>query len=262
MPVYCEVALPVPLDRTFTYAIGADQRPTRGGRVIAPFRNEKLIGIVTVSDAVAPTDFDARELEAVLDNEPILSEHLLKLAEWIAQYYLAPLGEVLRGMLPLMAEVRRTVYYHITDLGRDVFAGSIDGEIKSRNSRKSSSKRHDSVSGAEQDIEHRVLARLISGDRVSVSTLRTATAASLHVLAALVRRKWIGRENVATERDARRTERFAVVIPDTRLPRLSEKQQAVLARHSRRAAVKCRWQSCAPATFHHQRCRRWCVAAW
>jgi len=38
------------------------------------------------------------------------------LAEWMAGYYLAPLGEVLRGMLPLMAEVRRTVYYRITDL--------------------------------------------------------------------------------------------------------------------------------------------------
>ncbi len=46
----------------------------------------------------------------------------------MAQYYLAPLGEVLRGMLPLMAEVRRTVYYRITDLGRDVLARSLDGD--------------------------------------------------------------------------------------------------------------------------------------
>jgi primosomal protein N' len=48
------------------------------------------------------------------------------LAEWMAQYYLAPLGEVLRGMLPLMAEVRRTVYYRITDLGRDVLAKRVE----------------------------------------------------------------------------------------------------------------------------------------
>ncbi len=64
----------------------------------------------------------------MLDEEPLLSDHLLALAEWMAQYYLAPLGEVLRGMLPLMAEVRRTVYYRITDLGRDVLAGSLDGD--------------------------------------------------------------------------------------------------------------------------------------
>ena len=115
MAAYCEVALPVPLDRTFTYAVREGQLPVRGARVIVPFRNEKLIGVVTgVSDA-APTDFEARFLEAVLDEEPLLSENLLALAEWMAGYYLAPLGEVLRGMLPLAAEVRRTVYYRIRD---------------------------------------------------------------------------------------------------------------------------------------------------
>ena len=72
----------------------------------------------------APDGFRGAYLEAVLDDEPLLSEQLLALAEWIAQYYLAPLGEVLRGMLPLMAEVRRTVYYRITDLGRDVLAAA------------------------------------------------------------------------------------------------------------------------------------------
>ena len=42
------------------------------------------------------------------------------MAEWIAQYYVAPLGEVLRGMLPLNAEVRRTLLYRITEQGRRV----------------------------------------------------------------------------------------------------------------------------------------------
>ena len=62
----------------------------------------------------------------MLDEEPLLSEQLMGLAEWMAGYYLAPLGEVLRGMLPLMAEVRRTVYYRITDLGRDVLAKRVE----------------------------------------------------------------------------------------------------------------------------------------
>ena len=62
-------------------------------------------------------------------------------------------------------------------------------------------------------MEHRVLERLAAGEPVKVSTLRTATAASLPVLAALVRKKWIARETAAAERDARRTERFAVLIP-------------------------------------------------
>jgi primosomal protein N' (replication factor Y) len=244
MPSYCEVALPLPLDQTFTYAVRDGQRPVRGARVIAPFRNEKLIGIVTSVGAIAPADFEVRYLEAVLDQDsheqgsldqgseagPLLSEALLSLGEWMAQYYLAPLGEVLRGMLPLTAEVRRTVYYRITDLGRDVLAGSLDGDgapglPNTRRAGKSSKK----PSPEEQDLQRRVLERLASGEPIKVSKLRTATAATLPVLAAMLRKKWIARETSAMERDARRTERFAVLLPETRLPSLTANQQSILA---------------------------------
>ena len=225
MPAYCEVALPVPLDRTFTYAAPQGKSPVRGARVIAPFRNEKLIGVVTAADVEEPTDFEVKPLEAVLDEEPLLGEPLMKLAEWIAQYYLAPLGEALRAMLPLMAEVQKTVSYRITDLGRDVLAGALDGDGKSRGGRTNRKK----ISGDDSDMEFRVLTRLSTGEPVKVYTLRTATAAPLPALASMVRKKWIAREIVATERDARRLERFAVLIPETRLPKLTEKQQAILA---------------------------------
>jgi primosomal protein N' (replication factor Y) len=243
MTRYCEVALPVPLDRTFTYEVRAGEQVQRGARVIAPFRNEKLIGVVTAVTEVAPADFEVKPIDAILDEEPLLSEHLLALAEWIAQYYLAPLGEVLRGMLPLTAEVRRTVYYRITDQGRDVLARSLDGDRfhpsrtqhekdgppNSGHQQRVNIKRRGKVSPEEQDMEHRVLERLAVGEPVKASTLRTATAATLPVLAGLLRKKWIVRETSAAERDARRTERFAVLIPETRLPALTEKQQAILA---------------------------------
>jgi primosomal protein N' (replication factor Y) len=265
MPTYCEVALPVPLDRAFTYAVRPGQLPRRGARVIAPFRNEKLIGVVTAFNTKAPAEFETRFLEAVLDDEPLLSDSLLKLAEWMAQYYLAPLGEVLRGMLPLMAEVRRTVYYRITDLGRNMLAAVLEGRdfpiskakpatpgcksqslnfpedfsaelkpppdtkpyftAKSKGGTRGKSK----LSAEEQDLERRVLERLSAGEAVKVSTLRTATAATLPVLAGLVRKKWIARETAAAERDARRMERFAVLVPEARLPALTVKQQAILA---------------------------------
>jgi len=185
--------------------------------------------VVTALCADAPADFEARSIEAVLDEEPLLSDHLLDLAVWISQYYLAPLGEVLRGMLPLMAEVRRTVYYRITDLGRDVLAVSLDGDSGNGWTQKEIRKRRGKLSQEEQDLEHRVLTRLASGEPVKVSTLRTATAATLPVLASMLRKKWIARETSATERDARRTERFAVLVPEARLPALTQKQQAILA---------------------------------
>ncbi len=248
MPAYCEVALPVPLDRTFTYEVKEGQTARRGARVIAPFNNEKLIGVVTALTTMAPTEYKVRPLEAVLDGDgedgPLLSEHLLSLGEWMAQYYLAPLGEVLRGMLPLTAEIRRTLSYRITDLGRDVLARSLDGDgelpSSSHNqgaegaaaglssvSRKAAGR--GKLSTAEREMVARVLDRLSSGEAVKVSSLRTATSATLPVLAAMQRRKWITKETSAVERNARRTERFAVLVPETRLPKLSENQQAILA---------------------------------
>jgi primosomal protein N' (replication factor Y) len=78
-------------------------------------------------------------------------------------------------------------------------------------------------------MERRILERLASGEAVKGPTLRAGTGASQASLAALVRKKWIARETAAAERDARRMERFAVLIPETRLPKLNEKQQAILA---------------------------------
>jgi primosomal protein N' (replication factor Y) (superfamily II helicase) len=246
MPEFCEVALPVPLDHTFTYAVRDGQFPQRGARVIAPFRSEKLIGVVVAVEEKASTEREIRFLEAVLDEEPLLSEQLLSLAEWIAQYYLAPLGEVLRGMLPLMAELKRSVCYRITDLGRDVLANALEGdggsggaashpfhEVRERDGARGfpGRSRKTKLSAEERDIDRRVLARLAPGEPVKVSTLRTATSATLAVLASLVRRKWIARETQATERDARRTERFAVVEAQGAPHKdsvLTKKQQAIL----------------------------------
>jgi primosomal protein N' (replication factor Y) (superfamily II helicase) len=234
MPEFCEVALPVPLDRTFTYSLGEGQRLVRGSRVIVPFRNEKLIGIVmSVGAKPADADYEIRPLEAVLDEDdgPLLSEDLLVLAEWIATYYLAPVGEVLRGMLPLVAEVSRTVYYRITDLGRDILATFADGHPAFKHT--AQKKLHKSRIGTKEtdsaELQRRVLEKLSSGEPVKVSTLRTATAASQVVLAAMLRKKWIARETSAVERDARRMERVAVLIPEARLPTLTQKQQAILA---------------------------------
>ena len=60
-----------------------------------------------------------REALRLLDAEPVLDAELLALGRWIAAYYCAPLGEVLRAMLPLAAEIRRGKVYSLTDAGRD-----------------------------------------------------------------------------------------------------------------------------------------------
>ncbi len=217
MPAFCDVALPVPLDRAFTYAI-AQTTPVVGARVLVPFRNEKLAGIVLrVHDEPPPVE--AKPLLNILDEESILSPQLLELAEWIALYYIAPIGEVLRAMLPLMSEVKKQVLFRITDQGREaLFSGAQEGS--SRRTRRTP---------AEQDTEYKVLNYLESGDAARMATLRSATGATRELIAGMLRKKWIVRDTSAAPRDARRTVRYAVLIEGTRLPKLNENQQTILA---------------------------------
>jgi primosomal protein N' (replication factor Y) len=217
MPEFCDVALPVPLDRVFTYLAG-EPHPEVGARVLVPFRNEKLAGVVVrVHDDPPPVE--AKPLLSVLDTEPVLSPQLMELGQWIAQYYLSPVGEVLRSMLPLTGEVRRLVLYRITDVGRQaLFAGAEQGS--SRRSR---------LSPEEQDQEYAVLNALESGEPVRASRLRTTTGASPRLLQGMVRKKWIARETAAESRDAKRTVRYAVLIDGVRLPKLNDNQQTILA---------------------------------
>ena len=100
MPRYAHVALPLPLRRTFEYklpeALSGQIRP--GSQVQVPFRGRPRRGIV-VELAETNGRADAQEIGAVL-GEPLFDRHLLEFTRWVADYYLAPWGEVLAGALP------------------------------------------------------------------------------------------------------------------------------------------------------------------
>jgi primosomal protein N' (replication factor Y) (superfamily II helicase) len=98
-----DVALPLPVPRTFTYQLeGSPVAP--GSRVLVPFGRRRLIGWVTGRPA-NPQVGNVRDVLRVLDGDgtrvPELPPELLDLCEWVADYYLAPLGQVLRVALPL-----------------------------------------------------------------------------------------------------------------------------------------------------------------
>src|SRR5580704_14372 len=117
MPEYCDVALPVPLDMVFTYRVAAEATPVIGGRVLVPFRQQRLTGIVVELHDRKPS-VKVKNILNVLDVAPVLDEQLLRLGRWIADYYLAPIGEVFRTMLPLNAEFKRGIAYRITSEGQ------------------------------------------------------------------------------------------------------------------------------------------------
>jgi len=118
--LYCDVSLPVPLDRAFTYALPETlrHRVKPGCRVIVPFGPRKLTGVVLRCHN-DPPEAQLREALRLVDAEPALDESLIALGRWIAAYYCAPLGEVLRTMLPLAGEIRAGKIYSLTDSGRD-----------------------------------------------------------------------------------------------------------------------------------------------
>jgi primosomal protein N' (replication factor Y) len=93
-----EVALPIPLPRTFTYRV--DQPLAGGTRVRVPFSGRKLVGWVVGEAAPGRELKHVRDVERVLDDQPSVPPDVLRLCRWIASYYVTPLGVVLRGALP------------------------------------------------------------------------------------------------------------------------------------------------------------------
>src|SRR5713101_3050982 len=202
MPEYCDVAVPVPLDAVFTYRVPDGIHPPAGGRVLVPFRQQRLVGIVTeLHDR--PPKVSAKNVMETLDeaDAPALSDELLRLGKWISEYYLAPLGEVFRSMLPLSADFRRAVVYRITYQGRLALhlAGSAGSPSRSKRTVE------------DQYAEFRALDYLASRDEAREATLRTAARVSRALLDGMARKQWILREDVSHTTDSTRTRQVAVL---------------------------------------------------
>ena len=200
MPEFCDVALPVPLDTAFTYHVSDGLVPVVGGRVLVPLRQKRMSGVVVEIHDRKPA-IKTKGVLNVLDSAPVLDEQLMRLAKWIADYYLAPLGEVFRTMLPLSAEFKRAIAYRITE----------EGHLALHQAGMSGSSARSHKTPEDQLIEFRVLDYLADRDTVREESLRAATRAGKDLLAGMVRKKWIVREDFSGTRDAKRISKIAVL---------------------------------------------------
>jgi primosomal protein N' (replication factor Y) len=147
-----DVALPVPLYQSFTYIVPPDlaQLVRPGSRVLVPFGKKILSGIAVGFPSGSSVKM-LRPIHDVLEASPSLSDELLKLGAWIAEYYAAPIGETLKAFLPqgISIENKKTV--------------SLKRELE-----------HDEISRLEQSAGHRgkVLRTLMSGKHLSISQLQ------------------------------------------------------------------------------------------
>ena len=102
--MFVDVILPLPLDGFFTYSVPQPwgEQVKIGIRVLVPFgRNKTYVGIVAKTHkGPLPSDFQIKDILQVMDAEPILLDSQLRLWQWIAEYYMSPIGEVYKAALP------------------------------------------------------------------------------------------------------------------------------------------------------------------
>ena len=103
MNYFIDVILPIPLRKEFTYSVTRDEaiflRP--GMRVAVPFGKTKMYaGVVSQIHQAEPQLYEAKEINHILDEEPVVTEKQLQLWKWMTSYYMAAVGEVLRTALP------------------------------------------------------------------------------------------------------------------------------------------------------------------
>jgi primosomal protein N' (replication factor Y) (superfamily II helicase) len=218
MPLYCDVSLPVPLDQPFTYSLPETlrHRVQPGCRILVPFGPRKLIGVILRCHDERP-GIAVRDAMRLLDAEPVLGPELIALGRWISGYYCAPLGDVLRTMLPLGADIRHGKVYSLTDSGRDAA-------------------RQLMLDAAPDDPVMQVL-RMLERRPMSAAYLRKALPLADKAIRSLERKAFIVVEEVQAERDPLRasSERLRVSLvegaPEAKLNKAERELRAFLELH-------------------------------
>ena len=126
---FARIALPVPLHRYFDYVPPTSMKVVVGARVLVPFGTQKRVGVVV--DVVEQTDVPEEQLKPVLaclDDTSLFSPESWQFLNWTANYYHAPLGEVLSQALPVKlrqgesAVEKQKVFWTPTALGEQALA--------------------------------------------------------------------------------------------------------------------------------------------
>lgn len=179
---FIDVSLPVPLARAFTYSLPETlrHRAKAGCRIVVPFGSRKLTGVILKAHNQAP-EVDTKEALRLLDEEPVFDTKLLDLGRWVAEYYCAPLGDVLRAMAPLTGEVRKSRVWTLTDRGHEFV-------------------RQLMMAGASEDPSVEVL-RSLERRTLSETTLERKHATAKKMLKALERKGLVEQEQELADRD-------------------------------------------------------------
>jgi len=131
MKAIVEVAVCLPVSRTFHYRIPEKMKDSLqvGMRVFVPFKGRKVTGFAINLLDQPPKGLEEklREIEELLDEAPLIDPQMLRFYQWIADYYLYPLGEVIKTGLPPGLHLKSELMLSLTEEGRGSFElGSLE----------------------------------------------------------------------------------------------------------------------------------------
>src|SRR5690242_18889250 len=120
-----EVAVTLPVPGRYHYRVPSQlaDRARIGARVLVPFGKQHVTGVVVREAVTAPDGVAPLSLGDVLDDVPALPAELVELCSWVADYYEAPPGEVMRAALPAGSGVAARRQLVLTDAGRAALDG-------------------------------------------------------------------------------------------------------------------------------------------
>ena len=117
---YIEVAVALPVKKTFTYEIPDIFLPfaAEGKRVLVPFNNRIVTGYI-LGPCGKKHDNGIKLITDVLDTEPLFPESMVPFFRWIADYYMHPVGEVIKSALPGGININDFAVVEITEKGKN-----------------------------------------------------------------------------------------------------------------------------------------------
>ncbi len=121
MSLFADVVLPVPLRKSFLYAVPEEyeKKIKKGARVLVPFRKNLLTGYVIAVTGNAPLkDIELKEIKELLDADPVFSASFLSFTRGLSDYYYSSWGELLQISLPPSYAIRTKVVLAVCEKGK------------------------------------------------------------------------------------------------------------------------------------------------
>ncbi len=207
---YIAVAVTLPLHPVYTYAVPDDlvDLAIAGKRVLVPFGKRRITGYICGPGQPDETH-TIRSILNVLDETPLFPESMLPFLQWAADYYMHPLGEVIKTALPGGLNVYDVATFSITAKGR----AALDG-------------------GKTPDIERQILAALEKETRTYRSLAEELGGkVPQGSIPGLLKKGWVGQQRVLKGgRTRAKLEKYVTAIPGLKEDgRLSESRRKILA---------------------------------